>query len=425
MTQKVSLSLPYGNRNLDIQLPEKNILCILSPEDKPQTLDERQEVVRALSCPIASSKITDLAHECRSAVIVTDDNTRITPTRNIVPLILSALNKAKMSDDQIRIIVALGTHRSMTREELFQKFGEEIIERIQVKSHGFRDPDSLVSVGYMPCGTPIVISKEVCETELKIGIGNIVPHHACGWAGGAKIVLPGISGEETIASMHLLSAKTRRSYLGTLENPVRKMMEKTAEIVNFNTVFNTVLNRRGGIAKAFFGNISQAFRQGVAAAQEVYCVETPAMADIVLASSHPYDIDFWQAHKTLYSADMVVKDGGTIVVVTPCQEGISKTHKELFSIAGLESEEIEARLQAGEIKDKLAASHSLTWTQIRRKAKVILVSDGISSREAKKIGFEHCKNVKEALEISFQRHGTKASVAVLTGANILPLTAGY
>jgi nickel-dependent lactate racemase len=417
----VSLSLPYGHRNLDVELPKKNILCILSPRDLPRTRDEKQEVIRSLNCPIASSKIGNLAHECKSVVIVTDDYTRATPTRVIVPLILSALNKAKIRDEQIRIVVALGTHRPMTKEEFFQKFGGEILERIQVKNHDFRDPCSLVFAGYMSDGAPVIINKEVCEAELKIGIGNIVPHHACGWAGGAKIVLPGISGEKTTASMHLLSARTRRSYLGILENPVRKMMEDAAGTIDFDTVFNTVLNRQGGIIKAFFGNIAQAFRQGVTIAKAVYSVEMPALADIVVASSHPYDVDFWQAHKTLHSADMAVKDDGTIVLATPCHEGISKTHKELFSIAGLGHEEIEARLMAGEVDDVAAAAQGLAWAQIRSRAKIILVSDGISSRDAKRIGFGHCKSVKEALEISFQRHGGKAKVAVLTGADILPL----
>lgn len=355
---------------------------------------------------------------------MTDDYTRPTPTRSILPLILDRLNEARISDDQIVIVVALGTHRPMIEEEFSQKFGEEVIKRIQVKNHDFRDYGSLVSAGHMPDGAPIIVNKEVYEAELKIGIGNVVPHHACGWAGGAKIVLPGISGEETVASMHIFSAKTRRSYLGILENPVRKMMEETARIIKFDTVFNTVLNRQGGILEAFFGNIAQAFRQGVTAAQRVYCVETPALADIVLASSHPYDIDFWQAHKTLYSADMTVKDGGTIVVVAPCPEGISKTHKELLSIGGLEPEEIEARLQAGEVKDRSTAAQGLAWGQIRSRAKVILVSDGISSRDAKRIGFEHCKKVEEALEIGFQRHGRKAKVTVLTGADILPVSVG-
>lgn len=147
----------------------------------------------------------------------------------------------------------------------------------------------------------------------------------------------------------------------------------------------------------------------------------PALADIVVASSYPYDVDFWQAHKTLHSADMAVKDDGTIVLATPCHEGISKTHKELSSIAGLGHEEIEARLMAGEVDDVAAAAQGLAWAQIRKRAKVILVSDGISSREAERIGFGYCKSVKEALEISFQRHGRKAKVAVLTGADILPL----
>ena len=123
MTQKVSLSLPYGRRNLEVELPKDNLLCVLSPKDLPCTPDEKEEIIRSLSYPIASSKIGKLAHECKSVVIASDDNTRDTPTRVIIPLILNELNKAKIRDDQIKIVVALGTHRPMTGDELVQKFG--------------------------------------------------------------------------------------------------------------------------------------------------------------------------------------------------------------------------------------------------------------------------------------------------------------
>jgi len=308
----------------------------------------------------------------------------------------------------------------MTEEEMIGKFGERVAERIQVKNHDFRDRGCLVDVGYTIGEKPIFVNKEVYEAELKLAVGSIVPHHACGWAGGAKMVLPGISGEETIGSMHLLSARSRTSYLGILENPIRQIMEEAAREISFNTVFNTVLNRRGQIVKAFCGDIAYAFREGVNTAERCYRVKVPALADIVLASSYPYDKDFWQAHKTLYPAEMAVKANGTIVLVTPCYEGVSKTHKELYNIGRLKPKDIELQLQTGQVKDKAAAALCLVWSQIRKKAKIILVSEGISPREVKMIGFEHCKSVAEALEMGFQRHGRKATVTILKRADIVP-----
>jgi nickel-dependent lactate racemase len=272
----------------------------------------------------------------------------------------------------------------------------------------------------MSNGAPIFINKEVYEAQLKIGVGNIVPHHVCGWAGGAKIVLPGISGEETTACMHLFSAQNKKSFLGILENPVRKMMEETSKAINFNIVFNTVLDMQGKIIRTFFGDIVHAFRAGVSFARKIYSVEIPALADIVLVSSSPYDVDFWQAHKTLYSADLAVKDGGTIIVASPCYEGVSKVHPELLKIAHMEPRNIEAKLEAGEIEDKLAAAQSLVWGQIRGRANVILVTEGVSPEEARLMGFEHCCSIEEALELGFQKHGKKAKVTVLTRPDVIP-----
>ncbi|MEM3046670.1 MAG: nickel-dependent lactate racemase, partial [Candidatus Bathyarchaeia archaeon] len=318
------------------------------------------------------------------------------------------------------VVMALGTHRPMTQAEFVRKLGKEVVERVQVENHDFKDAEKLVYLGTTPNGTPISVNRRVYEADWKIGVGNIVPHHISGWAGGAKIVQPGVCGEETTASTHLFSVRKRGSYLGAVENPVRQEMETIARRVRLNTVFNTVLNRRGRMIRAFYGDTAEAFRAGVKEAERVYCVKIPAKADIVLASSHPCDLDFWQAHKTLYSSNLAVKDGGTIIIVTPCPEGVSKMHPELLEIAHLTAERIEAKLKAGEIEDKLAAALAIAWSTVRRRANVLMVTEGIPAEQVQAIGFQHCETTQEALELAFKKQGEDAKVTVLEGAETLP-----
>jgi len=415
------IRLPHGAGHLEVEVPERNLLAVLHPGDAPGVRDEAREVTRAVSEPIGSRSIGELARGCKRAVIVADDNTRVTPTRIIVPAILEELEKAGVKDEQISVVMALGTHRPMSRAEFVQKLGGEVAERVHVENHDFRDPEKLVSLGTTPNGTPVFVNRHVYEADWKIGVGNIVPHHISGWAGGAKIVQPGVCGEETTASTHLLSVRKRGSYLGAVENPIRQEMEAIARKTGLDTVFNTVLNRRGRIVRAFYGDTARAFRAGVKEAERIYCVEAPAKADIVLASSHPCDLDFWQAHKTLYSSYAAVKDGGTIVIVTPCPEGVSKMHPELLEIAHLGTEQIEARLKAGEIQDKLAAALAIAWSTIRKRATVLMVPEGIRPEHVEAIGFRHCETAEEALELAFKKHGEKAKVTVLEGAEILPV----
>ncbi|MGL5512863.1 MAG: lactate racemase domain-containing protein [Sporomusa sp.] len=69
-----------------------------------------------------------------------------------------------------------------------------------------------MDLGKTPNGTSVWVNRQAYETDFKIGIGSIVPRHIPGFAGGAKIVQPGISGEQTTAKTHLLSIRASRSY---------------------------------------------------------------------------------------------------------------------------------------------------------------------------------------------------------------------
>jgi len=413
---KVEISLPYGDKTIPIEIPSRNLLSILEPKDLPCVQNEKLEVARALKNPIATPKLADMVTQGDKVVIISDDNTRITPTQLIVPTLLDMLNEVGVEDGDIKVIVALGTHRPMTRSEFRQKFGNQVLKRVEVENHEFKDRSKLVELGVTPNGSPISINKEVVEADFKVGIGNIVPHFICGWAGGAKIVQPGVSGEETTAATHLLCVRMGKPLLGSVENAVKREMELIAQKVGLNMIVNTVLNRAGKIVKVVAGDVIKATREGIDIAKSIYFAKTPSKADIVLASSHPCDLDFWQAHKTLFSADLAVKDGGTIIIVTPCREGVSRMHPEILEIGNLTPEEVDRKLRQGEVKDQIGGSFAIAWGLIKKRAKVIMVSDGILPHDASRLGFDYADTVNSALNKAFMRHGRNAKITVLTHA---------
>jgi nickel-dependent lactate racemase len=253
-------------------------------------------------------------------------------------------------------------------------------------------------------------------------VGSIVPHHIPGFAGGAKIVQPGVSGEDTTAETHLLSVRAPRSYLGMENNPVREELNKIARQIGMNTIFNTVLNRKGEVVRAFFGDTVEAFNEGVKSSKDVYAVEIPEEADIVISGSHPCDIEFWQAHKTQYPSDLAVKAGGTIIIVTPCYEGVAVTHSDILEITHYSAEELRKKVAAKEVHDEVAAALAIAWAQVKERESVYLVSKGISAESARKLGFTHFETVQEAFDEAFARHGDKSRVTVLTHApDMLPI----
>jgi nickel-dependent lactate racemase len=418
--------LPYGEKSVEIRIPEKNLVGVYSPRDAAPVTDVEAEIRRALASPIGSVPLREQLQGKNNAVLIADDNTRLTPTDILIPILLDECNAAGIPDSAIRVIIALGTHRFMTEDEIREKFGAETLCRVPVVNHPYKDPDALVDLGTTKNGGRIRINRTVVEADFKMGIGSIVPHHIPGYAGGAKIIQPGVSGEETTAYTHLLSVRAPRSYLGVLENPVREELDAMARKVGMNTILNTVLNRHGHVVQAFFGDVAEAFRAGVARSREIYDVPIPEEADIVLSSSHPCDIEFWQAHKTLYPSDLAVKAGGIVIVATPCHEGIAQTHCNMLEMAPYGSRRLREMVSAREIEDEVGAALAIAWAQVREREEVWMVSDGISPEESEKLGFRYFASIQEALDAALAQKGSGARVTVLTHApDMLPrITAG-
>lgn len=422
MQNDAQITLPYADEQLTFTMSSGNLEAILTPNTPSTIPDPLQEVLRAIAHPIGCSPLSELVTSQSRVVILSDDNTRLTPAHLIVPVMLEQLYSAGVKKNNIKIITALGTHRAMTTEEIEQKFGAETATAVEILNHDFRNPTVLHDFGHTENGTPIQVNQLVLEADVVIGIGSIVPHHIPGYSGGAKIVQPGICGEDTTAETHLLSVRTRRNMLGIVENKVREEMEAIADKVGVKYVFNTVLDTQGRVIKAFFGDIREAFRAGVEVSREVYGLPVARRTPIVLASSHPCDLEFWQAHKTLYPCDMLVEKGGTMIIVTPCPEGIAMTHPDVLNFANQSPEDIDQQIREGRIEDKVAGALALAWSKIRANAEVCLVSHGIESEVAAQLGFTHASSIEQALEKAYARLGPNSAVTVLThGADILPL----
>ncbi len=337
----LNISIPYGSEERILRLPEKNLLSVASPNPINPCADPQREVLRALENPIGVLPLRDAARGMQRVVIAADDLTRQTPVEIILPALLNELNQAGVRDEQITVLIALGTHRPMTTQEICAHFGDEVVTRVEVMNNPWQNRAEMVDLGDTPNGTPVTVSRRALEADFLIGVGSIVPHHIPGYSGGAKIVQPGLTGPATTGATHFLSTRAERSYLGQVENPVREEMEQIASRVGLKAILNVVLDPSGRLVQAFYGDFVAAHRAGVALSRQVYGVSLPGQADIVVAGSHPCDIEFWQAHKSLYPAEIVVKEGGTIIVVTPCPEGVSVTHAEMLQFTALDADQIE------------------------------------------------------------------------------------
>jgi len=294
-------------------------------------------------------------------------------------------------------------------------------ERYWVVNQDYRAPNALLHLGITPSGIPITINRLVAESDFVIAIGNIVPHRYCGWAGGAKMILPGVSGELTTAATHLMITKDPDARLGVVENRVRHEIEVVADKAHLKFIVNTVLDRYSNIVDVVAGDFRRAFRQGVERAREVYTVPIKGRADIVICSAFPSDINFWQAGKALYSAGLVVREGGVIILASPCYEGIGE-HKEFAKLLKYNYQMIESMLTQGQIQDRIGAAAALAVALVKARASIFLVTSNITDEDAAQMDTRRFDNIQHAFDTAMKVKNGSAQVTVLHEATeILPI----
>lgn len=421
-----NVTFPFDGKPYSFEVPERNLLEVLSPRPSVPLSDLDWAIKDALEAPINQKTLEEWVKPTDSVVIVSDDNTRLTPADRILPSILDGLNSVGLPDSNISCIMALGTHRYMTEEEMSDKVGEDVYKRIKVLNHEWRNPEALLDLGLSSQGTPLTVNRHVAEADVVIGLGAIVPHHIPGFSGSSKIIQPGVCGADTTAETHLLSCKSGGdSFLGIADNPVRQDMDDMADMIGMNTIFNVVMDSQGGVVGLFFGEKRAAFQSGIELAKEIYGVSFHETPDIVVANSYPCDLDFWQSHKSLYPAQRMVRPGGTIIVCTPAPEGVSPVHTDLLEYTSWSSEDIKNGYREGKIKNGVAAALAAAWAMVREKASVIMYSPGIPAEDKTRLGFIHAESVDEAIAEAFKLQGSDARLSVLTHApDMLPIPDG-
>lgn len=419
----MKIGFPYPGIN-SIDIPDQNLLGIFAPSTVKVEKSEDEIIEEALLQPIGSSPLHEILEWCQDVLILVDDYTRPTPTQKILPRLMKELERGGIKREGIRFLIASGTHRPMTEEEIVKKFGKEIPKQYLILNHHWWDSSQMVYMGETPSGIPIHINRLVEEVDLIIGIGQIVPHRVSGFSGGGNIIQPGICGEETTGKTHWLSAQFDGwEILGRITNPVKKEIERVAEKSGLEWIVDTIQDGTGRLVKVVAGDPVHAYREGAAKSREVYLSQLPEEADIVVADSHPYDSELWLAAKGIYAAELAVKKGGVVILVTSCPEGISVSHPEILEWGYQTFEEVEQKVRQGKIKKLTAAAHLVhVGRVIKERAKGILVSPGISKEEAERLGFIYARDPQEALDIAFSHLSRDAKVAVLQrGGEILPI----
>ncbi|HPI00881.1 MAG TPA: nickel-dependent lactate racemase [Bacillota bacterium] len=417
--ENFEVAIPFGDEEASFRLSGVRFVGRYGLAAALETGDTEGIILKALYSPTGSSTLSEIARGSRRVAVISDDATRPTPVSLIIPHVLAELEAAGVPKEGITIVMANGSHRKMSKEEIDAKLGPDVAASYRIDNHDYKAAD-LVDLGSTPSGVPVMMNKTVADADFAVGIGSIVPHRYCGWSGGAKIIQPGVCGEKTTVATHLMITKDPGVRVGNVENVVRHEMEEVARKAHLGFIVNVVLDSEGKTAGAVAGDPVKAHRKGVEMATGIVAARIPQKADLVICSSHPANMNFWQAGKAFYTADIAVEDGGTILLATPAYEGIGE-HPEFGKLLALEYDEIIRMLDAKEVEDQLGAAAALAMRLVARRARVAIVTDGLSRSEVEAMGFAYypAGRLQEAVdaEIGLLRaKGKDPSVTVMAEA---------
>ncbi len=324
------LFFPYGQEKLDYEFDEKELVGVLtsSIEEYVPEADGQELVKRALESPVGSQRLSELSRGKQNIVIIASDHTRPVPSKIIIPQMLSEIRRGNPFAD-ITILIATGCHRETTKQELINKFGEEIVARENIYVHDCDEREKLVNIGVLPSGGQCEINKIAIEADLLVAEGFIEPHFFAGFSGGRKSVLPGISGRSTVLANHCSEfIANENSRTGILENnPIHNDMIWAAKATKLSFIVNVVLNSEKQPIFAVAGDLEKAHKKGTDFISSL-CAVKSVPADIVISTNggYPLDQNVYQSVKGMTAAEATVKEGGIIIMLAKANDGIGGDH---------------------------------------------------------------------------------------------------
>ncbi|SNX53427.1 nickel-dependent lactate racemase [Thermoanaerobacterium sp. RBIITD] len=403
--------LKYGKETVSVKL-DKEMCNVLYPEDLPGVYDPQKEVIDSIENPIGSPSLKDMAKGKRDVVILASDITRPSPSNIMVPPIVDELNKAGIPDESIKVVFGLGYHRKQTEEEKKKLVGEDILKRVRCIDHDIND---CVYVGTTKRGTPVEVFREVYDADFVIATGNLELHYKAGYSGGYKALLPGVCSKNTIEKNHILMF-SNGAMPGKIDgNPMREDIEEGGKLAGVDFIVNAVLNSHKEIVKVVAGDPVRAHREGAKYIDKMYKRVISEKADIVIAScgGYPKDINLYQAQKGLDNAAYSVKDGGTIILVAECIEGLGE---KLFSDWMVNASCPDEPLKWIKEEFRLGAHKAAVICEVLKRAEIYLVSS-LDRDFTEKIFFKYAKTVQDALDEALKKHEDGAKILVIPYAN--------
>jgi lactate racemase len=413
------IELGYGRQSVEFSFDQSRF-SVINTETNSRTPLTDFEIGAALDSPIASPPIDELVSSDDSVLIVVSDATRATASAQVVNLLVRRLVQAGVSPARMAVIFATGIHRPVSEREKLDLLGPFIVQRLRIITHDAYDQNNLISLGKTATGVNVEVNRALKEFSRVVVIGGVNFHYFAGFTGGRKSICPGLASATTIEATHMLALNFetggRKAGVGTglLDgNAVHEECERVASLVAPTFGINTIVDENKRATRVFCGDWRLAHRAACDYYREQYSAPIPEKRDIIIAScgGFPHDINMIQAHKALDMAALACHEGGTLVLVAECSDGLGRPDFLKWF------DEIDSRALAARLVNGYEVNGQTAWALLTKaeRYRVYLVS-ALQPEHVRRMRMVPVRTLSEALDQARNGRG----FILPRGAAVLP-----
>lgn len=322
-TTSIAVEIAYGKTGLTVELPADRT-TVVTPLQQAAANDIPATLRAALANPVAGPPLRDVVRPGQTIAVSMCDSTRPQPRELMIRALLEELEGIATREDFV-LLVATGTHRGNTDEEIRGMIGDDLADTMRVINHDGRDPNELAWLGTYGEGVPVWLNRHWVEADIKITTGFVEPHFFAGFSGGPKLVAPGLAGLETVLTLHNAEriGSPQATWAVCEGNPVHDDIRAIASQTGVDFAFDVVLNREQKVVQAFGGELLPMHAAARQLVREVSMRPVPQKYDIVITTNagFPLDQNVYQSVKGMTAAATIVKPGGLIICAAECSDG--------------------------------------------------------------------------------------------------------
>ena len=421
------VKLLYGKNGIDLDLKDNWKPNIIRKPTMPIIKDLQSEVKKILEKPINMNTIEEVAKDAKSVSILVCDITRPVPNKLFLEQLIMKFVSAGISIQDILIIIATGLHRPASETEIVEIVGSSwVLKNIKIVNHYARDDAMHKNIGTTKQGNIIKLDKRFLEADIKIVTGLVEPHFMAGYSGGRKVIAPGIAHADTITTFH--SARYMENPNSTScnlkNNPLHQDQIEIVKMIGKVYAINCVIDENRNLSYINFGEVIDSHMKAIDFISKFAKVKCNNKYNTIVTSAagSPLDGNFYQTVKGMVTPLEILKEGGDLIIVSECSEGLGskefiESQKELLRVGP--NQFLKNILK----KDFAAIDEWQTEMEIKslKRGNIYLYSQGLSKEDKKYTGVNIINDLSKTINDSIKRHKNNNIAIIPEGPYVIPV----